>query len=86
MLVVGATYPAELRRARELCPDMPFLVPGVGTQGGDVELVVRAGIDRHGRGLLVNAARSVIFADDPTAEARALRDAIRAAAAGIVGG
>jgi orotidine-5'-phosphate decarboxylase len=86
MLVVGATYPAELRRARELCPDMPFLVPGVGTQGGDVESVVRAGIDRHGRGLLVNAARSVIFADDPTAEARALRDAIRAAAAGIVGG
>jgi orotidine-5'-phosphate decarboxylase len=40
---------------------------------------VRAGIDRHGRGLLVNASRSVIFAADPEAEARTLRDAIRAA-------
>ena len=43
MLVIGATYPAELRRARELCPDMPFLVPGVGAQGGDVETVVGPG-------------------------------------------
>jgi len=85
MLVIGATYPAELRRARELCPDMPFLVPGVGAQGGDVESVVRAGVDRHGRGLLINASRSVIFAADPEAEAQALRDAIRAAVAGIVG-
>jgi orotidine-5'-phosphate decarboxylase len=80
MLVVGATYPAELRRARELCPDMTFLVPGVGAQGGDVASVVEAGIDHHGRGLLINASRSVIFAADPGAEARALRDAIRAAA------
>lgn len=81
MLVVGATYPAELARARELCPDMTFLVPGVGAQGGDVESVVRAGADEDGRGLLINASRSVIFADDPAAEAMALRDAIRAAAA-----
>jgi orotidine-5'-phosphate decarboxylase len=85
MLVIGATYPAELRRARELCPEMPFLVPGVGAQGGDVESVVRAGIDDQGRGLLINASRSVIFADDPATEARSLRDAIRSAAAGIVG-
>jgi orotidine-5'-phosphate decarboxylase len=84
MLVVGATYPAELRRARELCPDMPFLVPGVGAQGGDVASVVHAGIDRHGRGLLVNASRSVIFAADPQSEARTLRDAIRAAVASSV--
>lgn len=85
MLVIGATYPAELRRARELCPDMPFLVPGVGAQGGDVESVVRAGVDRHGRGLIVNASRSVIFAADPEAEASALRDAIRATARGPAG-
>lgn len=81
MLVIGATYPAELRRARQLCPDMWFLVPGVGAQGGDVAEVVRQGLDRHGGGLLINASRSVIFADDPGAEARRLRDGIAAALA-----
>jgi orotidine-5'-phosphate decarboxylase len=60
---------------------MTFLVPGVGAQGAAVEPVVRAGIDAAGRGLLVNASRSVIFAEDPAAEARDLRDAIRTAAA-----
>lgn len=79
LLVVGATYPAELARARELCPDLTFLVPGVGAQGGDIEGVITAGLDARGRGLLVNASRSVIFCPDPGAEARALRDAIRAA-------
>ena len=81
MLVIGATYPAELARARELCPDMTFLVPGVGAQGGAVGDVVRAGLDARGRGMLITASRSVIFSDDPGAEARRLRDAIRAAAA-----
>ncbi len=80
MLVVGATYPAELARARELCPDMAFLVPGVGAQGGDVQTVVANGLDAHGGGLLINASRSIILANDPGAEARALRDAIRTAA------
>ena len=81
MLVIGATYPAELRRARELCRDMWFLVPGVGAQGGDVDEVVRNGLDRRGRGLLINASRSVIFAADPAAEAERLRLEIAAAAA-----
>ena len=79
MLVIGATYPHELRRARELCPGMTFLVPGIGAQGGEVADVVAAGADAAGRGLLINASRSVIFAPDPAAEARTLRDAIRAA-------
>jgi orotidine-5'-phosphate decarboxylase len=81
MLVMGATYPDELRRARELCPDMTFLVPGVGAQGGDAESVVRAGLDARGRGLLINASRSIIGADDPGASAAALRDEIRMAIA-----
>ena len=79
MLVVGATAPAELRRARELCPTLPFLVPGVGAQGGSVDSVVAAGLDASGRGLLVNASRSVIFADDPRRAALTLRDEIRRA-------
>jgi orotidine-5'-phosphate decarboxylase len=81
MLVIGATAPAELARARVLCPGMTFLVPGVGAQGGDVDAVVRAGVDRDGRGLLINASRSVIMAADPAAEAQQLRDAIRSAVA-----
>jgi len=81
MLVVGATYPAELARARELCPELTFLVPGVGAQGGDVDSVIGHGLDARAGGLLINASRSVIFADDPAVEARALRDAIRAAVA-----
>jgi orotidine-5'-phosphate decarboxylase len=81
MLVMGATYPEELRRARELCPDMPFLVPGVGAQGGDLRSVVGAGLDQRGRGLIINVSRAILGADDPGAEARRMRDAIRAAAA-----
>jgi orotidine-5'-phosphate decarboxylase len=60
---------------------MTFLVPGVGAQGGDVQAVVGRGLDARGRGLLINASRSIIFADDPGAEAKALRDAIRSAIA-----
>ncbi len=78
MLVVGATYPAELGRVRALVGDLPLLVPGVGTQGGDVAAVLRAGLDSAGRGLVINASRAVIFADDPGAAARALRADINA--------
>jgi orotidine-5'-phosphate decarboxylase len=79
MLVIGATYPDDLARARAITPAMPFLVPGVGAQGGDVNEVVSRGLDADGRGLVINASRSVIFADDPVAEAEALRDSIRRA-------
>jgi len=76
MLVAGATYPDELARIRALVGAMPLLVPGVGTQGGDVARTVRAGLDSAGRGLIINASRAVIFDSDPAAAARALRDAI----------
>ena len=80
MLVVGATYPAELARVRALCPEIPFLVPGVGAQGGDVEAAIAGGLDNLGGGLLINVSRSNILADDPGEEARTMRDTIRAAA------
>lgn len=80
MMVVGATYPDELRRVRELVPGMTFLVPGIGAQGGSVEEVMRAGADVNGRGLIISASRSIIFAGDPAAEARKLRDSMRAVA------
>ncbi len=61
-LVVGATYPKELREIRSAAPNIPFLIPGVGAQGGDASEAVKAGIDSRGRGILLNASRSVIFA------------------------
>lgn len=61
-LVVGATRPARLKRIRELVPDMPLLIPGVGTQGGDVELAVRYGCDAHGGMAIINAGRSILYA------------------------
>ncbi len=61
-LVVGATYPDELRVVRGIVEDMPILVPGVGAQGGDVESVVRAGCDSRGHGLIISLSRSVLYA------------------------
>ena len=59
MLVVGATHLHALRRVRLLAPDVPFLVPGVGAQGGDPAAVMAAAADASGRGLLVNVSRAL---------------------------
>ena len=84
-LVVGATVPEQLASVRELCPEMPLLIPGVGAQGGDLEAAVRAGADANGRLALVNSSRGVIYAScgrDFAAAAgkaaRTLRDSINA--------
>lgn len=84
MLVVGATYPDEMRQIRESAGDMTFLVPGIGSQGGDVDAVVEAGLNRFGKGLIISASRSVIFAADPAAAAQSLRDQIHTAALRVV--
>ena len=79
MLVVGATYPEEMRVVREIAPELTLLVPGVGAQGGDVEAVVSAGLDGEGKGLMISASRAILFSDDPAAAARGFRDEINAA-------
>lgn len=61
-LVVGATYPAELQRVRAIVGDMPILIPGIGTQGGEVATMVPASKDSRGWGMIINASRSIIFA------------------------
>jgi len=60
-LVVGATYPAELARVRELAPHLPLLVPGVGAQGGDAAATVAAGW-RANAPIIVNSSRAVLYA------------------------
>ena len=79
-LVVGATYPAEIARVRELAPTLPLLIPGVGTQGGDALATVRAGWQGDARGqtvapIIVNSARAVLYASRGDNFAEAARQA-----------
>jgi orotidine-5'-phosphate decarboxylase len=76
-LVVGATYPEELRRVRQLCPEMTFLVPGVGAQGGDVAAVMANGLDARGGGLVINVSRQVLYASKGRDFAQAAGEAAR---------
>ena len=62
-LVVGATYPEEIARVRELAPTLPILIPGVGAQGGDAEATVRAGLTERGT-IVVNSSRAVLYASE----------------------
>jgi len=71
-LVVGATKPEELKEIRKIAGDMPILIPGVGAQGGDLEASVKYG----GKRAIINASRSILYAADPGAEAKKLRDEI----------
>ncbi len=70
-LVVGATAPEQLREVRAACPAMPFLIPGVGAQGGDLEAAVRLGTDSRGRAALINSSRGIIYASNGTDFAKA---------------
>jgi orotidine-5'-phosphate decarboxylase len=74
-LVVGATYPAQAREIRAAAPDLPFLVPGVGAQQGDIWAAVDAGLDRHDRGIVVNASRGITYASKGPDWQQAARDA-----------
>ena len=62
-LVVGATYPQELRTIRTLCPDLPILVPGIGAQGGDLEATVPAAVDARGERAMISVSRAILYAD-----------------------
>ena len=70
-LVVGATFPAEIARVREIVGDMPLLVPGIGAQGGDIEATVNAGKTAKTTGLMINSSRAILYAgkDENYAEA-----------------
>jgi orotidine-5'-phosphate decarboxylase len=85
-LVVGATFPEELGRVRALAPDLPILIPGVGTQGGDAGESARLGAATDGTMAVINASRQVLYASSgpdwrgaARREATALRDAMASA-------
>ena len=75
MLVVGATYPRELAEVREIVGDMPFLVPGVGAQGGDVAQAVKNGQSAAGAGLVISSSRGILYASSGENFASAAREA-----------
>ena len=76
MLVAAATYPDEMAQIRALVGDMTLLVPGIGAQGGDIKAVVMAGLNRRGKGLIINSSRGIIFAKSPARAAETLRNRI----------
>lgn len=84
-LVVGATYPAEIERVRQIAPTLPLLIPGVGAQGGDAVATVKAGWRDDGP-IIVNSSRAILyassnadFADAARREASKTRDTLQAA-------
>ncbi len=77
MLVVGATWPEQMARIRAIVGDMPFLVPGVGAQGGNVEQLVGAGKIADGTGLVINSSRAILYAGNGPDFGAAARDETR---------
>jgi orotidine-5'-phosphate decarboxylase len=81
LLIVGATYPAEMAEVRAIVGDMPLLVPGVGAQGGDVAQAVVNGQTRAGTGLIMSSSRAILYAsagEDFAGAARAATQRLRA--------
>lgn len=76
LLVVGATYPEDMKKIRTLSDEMTFLVPGIGAQGGDLEKTMKAGLNSEKKGMIINAGRSIIFAENPKTEAEQLKNKI----------
>ncbi|MBI4100116.1 orotidine-5'-phosphate decarboxylase [Candidatus Microgenomates bacterium] len=83
LLVVGATWPTELELIRKIAPDMFFLVPGIGAQGGDLEQTLKFGLTKEksgltpkNSGLIISSSRSIIYSNNPKKKAQELQEAI----------
>ena len=77
-IVVGATHPQIMSSIRAAAPDLWFLAPGVGAQGGELELALKSGLRKDGKGMLINVSRSIARAEKPGIAAAELRDEILA--------
>ena len=73
-LVIGATYPEELKRVRSICPEMPLLIPGIGAQGGDLASAVGYGVDARGEKAIINVSRQILYASKEKDFAQAARN------------
>jgi len=84
-IVVGATHPQIMSNIRASVPDMWFLSPGIGAQGGELELALKSGLRKDGKGMLINVSRSIARAQKPGLTAAELRDSILEICSSIVG-
>jgi uridine monophosphate synthetase len=75
-LVVGATHVEATKRVRAVAPDLWFLAPGVGAQGGELESALKAGLRKDGKGMLIPISRSISRAEKPGLAAAEIRDQI----------
>jgi uridine monophosphate synthetase len=73
-LVVGATHIEATKRVRAAAPDLWFLAPGVGAQGGELEAAMKAGLRKDGKGMLIPVSRGISRAENPAKAAAELRD------------
>jgi len=73
-LVVGATYPQELKKVRATCPEMPLLIPGIGAQGGDLASAVNYGVDAQGGKAIISVSRQILYASGKRDFAQAARN------------
>lgn len=64
LMVVGATYPKELSEIRKIAPDTTFLIPGIGTQKGNLKKTLEAGLNAQKKGLIISSSRNIIFASN----------------------
>jgi orotidine-5'-phosphate decarboxylase len=77
LVVVGATYPDQLKEVREIIGDMPILLPGVGAQGGDLKASLENGLDSNKQGLIISSSRGIIFSDNPKQATLSLHEQIK---------
>jgi len=84
-LIVGATHPQIMANIRASVPDMWFLSPGIGAQGGELELALKSGLRKDGKGMLINVSRSIARAEKPGIAAAELRDTILEIRGSILG-
>ena len=76
LLVIGATWPEQLKEVRKIVPEMFFLVPGIGAQGGNLGKTLKAGLRKDKSGLIINSSRGIIQAENPRTAALELRNSI----------
>ena len=77
LLVVGATWPEQLAEIRAIVGDMPFLVPGVGAQGGDVAQIIKQGRGKNSDALIISSSRAILYASKNEDFAEAARTAAK---------
>jgi uridine monophosphate synthetase len=84
-IVVGATHPQIMSNIRASVPDMWFLSPGIGAQGGELELALKSGLRKDGKGMLIPVSRGIARAEKPGIAAAELRDEMLAIRSSIFG-